>query len=51
MTSFILGAIVGLLGGLLIAYWKQVSFLYNNAGTIGDVSNVVQSGSNLLQKL
>jgi hypothetical protein len=51
VSNFILGAIVGLLTGLLIAYWKQINFLYSNAGTIGDVSNVVQSGSNLLQKL
>jgi hypothetical protein len=51
MSSFILGAIVGLLMGLLIAYWKQINFLYTNSGTIGDINNVVTSGSNLLQKI
>ncbi len=51
MSSFILGALVGLLTGLLIAYWKQINFLYQNKGTIEDVNNVIQSGGNLLQKI
>lgn len=50
-ANFAVGAIVGLLLGLLIAYWKQINFLYQNQGTIGDVNNVATSGYNLLQKL
>lgn len=51
MSNFILGAIIGGLLAVLIIYWKQINFLQQNAGTIGDVANIVQSGQNLIQKL
>ncbi len=51
MSSFILGMIVGLLTGVLIAYWKQINFLYQNKSTIEDASTFIQSGQNLFQKL
>ncbi len=50
-SQFLLGAIVGILGALLYVYWKQIVFLQQNAGTIGDVTNIVTSAQNLVQKL
>ncbi len=50
-STFILGALVGALAAVLYVYWKQIVFLQQNAGTIGDVANIVTSTQNLVQKL
>lgn len=50
-SNFILGAVVGILAAVLYIYWKQITFLQQNAGAIGDVSNIVTSGQNLFQTL
>lgn len=51
MSSFLLGAVVGILAALLWVYWKQIMFIQQNAGAINDVSNIVQSGQNLFQTI
>lgn len=50
-SNFLLGAVVGVLAAVIFIYWKQIRFLQQNSGTIEDVTNIIQSGQNLVQKL
>jgi hypothetical protein len=38
-VSFLFGAIVGLLLGLIIAYWGQIKKVYQNKDKIGAISD------------
>ena len=51
MSDFILGAIVGVLLALIIAYWNQIKTLYQNKGAISDAANIVTSVQDLGTKI
>lgn len=48
---FLFGALVGLIAGLAICYWKQLKSTYDNRDTIGAASNIYDSASSIFKKL
>lgn len=52
MTStFLLGAIIGLLIGLVYCYWKQISFAYQNRDLLSSGANLASAAQDFYQKL
>lgn len=53
MATYVLlfGALLGLIAGLAICYWKQLKSAYENRDTIGAAGNIYDSASSIFKKL